>query len=58
MHVSLCVSKGVLFVASIGMVRCVMKKNEPLSILRTCLRLCVHGQVGEKVESTGVEVGG
>lgn len=30
-----------LFVGSIGMIRCAVKKNEPLSIHRACLRLCV-----------------
>ena len=29
-----------------------------LSILRACLRLCVHGREEEKIESTGVDVGG
>lgn len=49
---------SVSFGGSIGMMRCVRKKNEPLSILRACLRLCVHGGEEEKIESTGVDVGG
>lgn len=49
---------SVLFVGNIGMLRCTMKKNEPLSIHRACLRLCVHETEEEKIESTGVDVGG
>lgn len=48
-RVYMCIS--VLFVGSIGMMRCVMKKNEPLPILRACLRLCVHERQEEKIES-------
>lgn len=54
--VHMCMS--VLVVGSIGGMRCAIKKNDPLSILRACLRLCVHGGVEEKIESTGVDVGG
>lgn len=40
------------------MMRCVMKTNELLSILRACLWLCVHEREKEKIERTGVDVGG
>lgn len=40
------------------MMRCVMKKNELLSILRACLQLCMHGERERKIENTGVDVGG
>lgn len=40
------------------MMRCAMKKNEPLSIHRACLRLCVQDTEEEKIESTGMDVGG
>lgn len=39
------------------MMRCAMKKNEPLSIHRACLRLCVHETEEEKIESTGLDGG-
>lgn len=47
-----------VFVGTIGMMRCVMKTNELLSILRACLWLCVHEREKKKIESTGVDVGG
>lgn len=56
MHVHMCMS--VLSVGSISVMRCAMKKNEPLSILRACLRLCVHEREQETIESTGVDAGG
>lgn len=43
---------------TVGMMRCVMKTNELLSILRASLWLRVHGREAEEVESTGVDVGG
>ena len=45
-------------VGGIGTMRCVMKKNELLSILRACLQLCVCEREEEKIESRGVDVGG
>lgn len=40
-YVCVCLWMIVLFVGTIGMMRCVMKTNELLSILRACLWLCM-----------------